>query len=117
MAADVARRHPANNSDSTTRARHTEIARRYAWQAQQQRKWFDDKPDPARLLTLIRMRELERLFVRRSAADRKNAWPAGIVLLLATDFRLIPMARRGKRLTPDPMPPLSPRKTLALTAQ
>jgi hypothetical protein len=65
MAADVARRHPANNSDSTTRARHTEIARRYAWQAQQRRKRHDEKPDPARLLTLIRMRELERLFERR----------------------------------------------------
>jgi MT-A70 len=65
MAADVARRHPANNSDSTTRARHTEIARRYAWQAQQRRKRRDEKPDPARLLTLIRMRELERLFERR----------------------------------------------------
>jgi hypothetical protein len=65
MAAQVARRHLANNSDSITQARHTEIARRYAWQARQRRKRHEDKPDPARLLTLIRMRELERLFARR----------------------------------------------------
>ena len=65
MTAQVARRHPANNSDSITQARHTEIARRYAWQAQQRRKRHDDKADQARLLTLIRMRELERLFARR----------------------------------------------------
>src|ERR1700751_39309 len=45
------------------------------------------------------------------AADRKNAWPAGIVLLLATDFRRMPMVRRGKRLTPDPMSTLPPNKT------
>jgi hypothetical protein len=46
-------------------ARHTEIARRYAWQARQRRKRHEVKPDPARLLTLVRMRELERLFARR----------------------------------------------------
>ena len=65
MAAEVARRHRTNNTDSNTQARHTEIARRYTWQAQQRRKRSDDDPDPARLLTLIRMRELERLFVSR----------------------------------------------------
>jgi hypothetical protein len=65
MAAQIARRHPANNSDSTTRARHAEIARRYAWQAQQRRKRLNEKPDRARLLTLIRLRELERLNERR----------------------------------------------------
>jgi hypothetical protein len=51
--------------DRITQARHTEIARRYAWQARQRRKRHEDKPDPARLLTLIRMRELERIFARR----------------------------------------------------
>jgi hypothetical protein len=54
-----------HDSDSITRARHTEIARRYAWQARQRRKRHEDKPDPARLMTLIRMRELERIFARR----------------------------------------------------
>jgi hypothetical protein len=41
-------------------ARHTEIARRYAWQAKQRRAAEDT--EPARLITLIRLRELERLF-------------------------------------------------------
>ena len=44
---------------------HNEIAHRYAWQAQEWRKRNDAKPDPARLLTLIRLRELERLFKSR----------------------------------------------------
>lgn len=45
MAAQVARRHLANNSDRITQARHTEIALRYAWQARQRRKRHEDKPD------------------------------------------------------------------------
>ncbi|MHC1947293.1 hypothetical protein IF803_23210 [Bradyrhizobium sp. UFLA06-06] len=42
-------------------ARHAEIKRRYAWQAEQRR----EKPDQARLITLIRLRELERIFQSR----------------------------------------------------
>src|SRR5437588_2382137 len=45
--------------------RHSEIARRYAWQALQRRKRDNDKPDQSRLITLIRLRELERLFKHR----------------------------------------------------
>ncbi|WFU36493.1 hypothetical protein QA635_19575 [Bradyrhizobium brasilense] len=45
--------------------RHAEIAHRYAWQAQQRRNREDDKPDRSRLITLIRLRELERLFKGR----------------------------------------------------
>jgi hypothetical protein len=51
---------PAN-----AQGRRAEIARRYAWQAQQQRKRNDSKPDHDRLMTLIRLRELERLFKHR----------------------------------------------------
>jgi hypothetical protein len=46
-------------------ARHTEIARRYSWQAKQQRKRYGEKPDKNRLITLIRLRELERVFQSR----------------------------------------------------
>lgn len=49
----------------STQARHAEIARRYAWQALQRHKREDDKPDHSRLITLIRLRELERLFRHR----------------------------------------------------
>ncbi|MBR0797361.1 hypothetical protein JQ615_18395 [Bradyrhizobium jicamae] len=44
-----------------TAGRHAEIKRRYAWQAQQR----SEKPDQARLITLIRLRELERIFQSR----------------------------------------------------
>jgi hypothetical protein len=54
-----------DHSFENKQARHAEIARRYAWQAQQRRTRCDAKPAPTRLLTLIRLRELERLFVRR----------------------------------------------------
>jgi hypothetical protein len=58
--------YPVNSHDLIeTQAKHAEIARRYAWQAQQRRKRGDEKPDPARLITLIRLRELERLFQSR----------------------------------------------------
>ncbi|QIG91974.1 hypothetical protein [Bradyrhizobium sp. 6(2017)] len=46
---------------SQVNARHAEIRRRYAWHAQQRR----EKPDQARLITLIRLRELERIFQSR----------------------------------------------------
>jgi hypothetical protein len=52
--------HADHNSKNA--ARHTEIARRYAWHAQQRQ---GEKTDPARLITLIRLRELERLFRTR----------------------------------------------------
>ncbi|WLA85597.1 hypothetical protein [Bradyrhizobium elkanii] len=45
--------------------RRAEIAHRYAWQAQQRRNRENDKPDRSRLITLIRLRELERLFKSR----------------------------------------------------
>jgi len=51
---------PAN-----VQGRHSEIAHRYAWQAKQQRKRDDEKHDQSRLITLIRLRELERLFKHR----------------------------------------------------
>jgi len=67
--------HPAKTFDNefdhsksraaSAQARHAEISRRYAWQAQQRRKRGDAKPDHNRLLTLIRLRELERLFRHR----------------------------------------------------
>jgi hypothetical protein len=45
------------------RARHTEIARRYSWAAKQRKNGDrNKKPDRARLITLIRLRELERIF-------------------------------------------------------
>jgi hypothetical protein len=43
-------------------AKHGEVARRYAWQARQRRR---TKSDPARLITLIRLRELERIYLSR----------------------------------------------------
>jgi hypothetical protein len=47
-------------------ARHAEVARRYSWAARQRRKTGRaEKPDPGRLMTLIRMRELERIFQSR----------------------------------------------------
>jgi hypothetical protein len=52
--------HPDN-----AQARHSEIARRYAWQAEQRRKRDDERPDQSRLITLIRLREMERLFKSR----------------------------------------------------
>jgi hypothetical protein len=62
----VARASVFRNSPADRQAHlHNEIARRYAWQAQEWRKRNDAKPDHARLLTLIRLRELERLFKRR----------------------------------------------------
>lgn len=45
-------------------ARHAEVARRYAWQARQRRKG-DSGTEPSRLITLIRLRELERIFQSR----------------------------------------------------
>ncbi len=59
--------HPVNtpavsNSQANINARHAEVARRYAWAAQQRRKGgHAEKASPARLLTLIRLREIERL--------------------------------------------------------
>jgi len=50
---------------ASAQARHAEISRRYAWQAQQQRKGDGARPDHSRLMTLIRLRELERLFKHR----------------------------------------------------
>jgi hypothetical protein len=47
---------------ANAQARHAEIARRYAWQAQQRRKRNNAKPNHDHLVTLIRLRELERLF-------------------------------------------------------
>jgi hypothetical protein len=44
-------------------ARRREIARRYGWHAKRQRN--EDKPDKSRLITLIRLRELERVFQYR----------------------------------------------------
>ena len=53
----------ARAADRNGHARHAEVARRYAWQAQEQRKnGSATKPDKARLTTLIRLRELERVF-------------------------------------------------------
>jgi hypothetical protein len=47
-------------------ARHAEIARRYSWAAKQRKNGDrNKKPDHARLITLIRMRELERIFQSR----------------------------------------------------
>jgi hypothetical protein len=45
-------------------ARHAEIARRYSWAAKQ-RKNGDKKPNKARQFTLIRLRELDRIFQSR----------------------------------------------------
>lgn len=55
----------ADKGCPNAQARHSEIARRYAWQAQQQRRRNDAKPDHDYLITLIRLRELERLFRHR----------------------------------------------------
>jgi len=44
-------------------AKRAEIARRYAWQSRSRRT--GEKPDKARLITLIRLRELERIFQYR----------------------------------------------------
>lgn len=52
-----------NHNRNDTGARHAEIARRYAWQAQQKRR--GENTDRPRLITLIRLRELERLFQYR----------------------------------------------------
>ena len=53
----------ANAGHRNDHARRAEVARRYAWQAQEQRKnGSATKPDKARLTTLIRLRELERVF-------------------------------------------------------
>ena len=47
-------------------ARLVEVKRRYAWQARQQRQsGRAEKPDKATLITKIRLRELERLFMIR----------------------------------------------------
>ena len=47
-------------------ARHAEIARRYSWAAKQRKNGDrNKKPDRARLITLIRLRELERIFQSR----------------------------------------------------
>jgi len=48
------------DDENSTAARHAEIARRYAWQAKENRR----KKGP-RLLTLARLRELERLYEDR----------------------------------------------------
>jgi hypothetical protein len=47
-------------------ARHAEIARRYSWAAKQRKNGeLNKKPDRTRLITLIRLRELERIFQSR----------------------------------------------------
>ena len=55
----------SNSLAASAPARHAEIARRYAWQAQQRRKRNNTKPNHDHLVTLIRLRELERLFRHR----------------------------------------------------
>jgi hypothetical protein len=57
---------PRLSSRADVAARLAEVARRYAWQARQKRKVGQSKiAARARLITLIRLRELERLYVSR----------------------------------------------------
>lgn len=48
-------------TESWTRSRHAEVARRYAWQAMRRRRGGP----PIKLITMIRLRELERLYRHR----------------------------------------------------
>lgn len=50
--------------DACKRARHAEVARRYAWHARRMAERRGE-PDRARLIANIRLRELERLYERR----------------------------------------------------
>jgi hypothetical protein len=52
-----------NRKADSSRGKHREIAHRYAWQVRS--KNSAKKPDRGRLLTLVRMRELERVFQHR----------------------------------------------------
>src|SRR4051794_16033962 len=57
---------PTRQQQGNPDARHSEIARRYTWQARERRKTGRaEAPDPVRLMTLIRLRELERIFEGR----------------------------------------------------